>query len=64
MSPLDRFFAGIFGMDFASNAMSPAGRMLERMERADRRVESEGITDELLCALRRAEVRAMKEAKQ
>lgn len=61
MNPFDRIFFDTFGLRVGSDAMSPAGRMLDRMEGADKRVESEGITDELRCAMRRAEIKAMRE---
>lgn len=65
MSDFNRTFLDMFGdyrWRLGSSAMSPAGMMLARLDDADRRVQSEAdITDELRCAMRRAEIKAMRE---
>lgn len=41
--------------------LSAAGRMLDQLDSAERRLESEGIDDELHAALRRADILSRRE---
>jgi hypothetical protein len=49
-------FVSLFGSSQAP--LSAAGRMLQRLDDADHRVNRTGITDEVLAAMRRADLKA------
>lgn len=56
---MDDFYRHILGslVGGSRRALSPAGRMLAQLDAAERAVKDEShITDELRCALRRADI--------
>lgn len=62
--PFRRIFAA-FGLGYGAPPLSAAGRMLQHLDRAEHKVTDEShITDELRCALRRADIKASREPRQ
>ena len=58
---MDDFYRSIFSIFIGSSSapLSAAGRMLDKLDAAERAIKDESnITDELRCALRRADILA------
>lgn len=58
---MDDFYRSIFSIFTGSSSapLSAAGRMLDKLDAAERAIRDEShITDELRCALRRADILA------
>lgn len=58
---MDDFYRSIFSIFIGGSrrALSPAGRLLDLLDSAERAIKDEShITDELRCALRRADILA------
>lgn len=62
MTPGFNPFYWLLGARLAPRPLSAAGRMLERLDTAESAVtEQEHITDELRAALRRCEIKSMRD---